>query len=88
MAALALFTGVHAHLTAGPFKERMVSMAKVEIFLLRAIIVVSRFFWPALHAAALSSVTQSPRLDRPRTAHAFSPASAHVSPGKRLRRAA
>ena len=63
-------------------------MAKVEVFLLKAIIVVSRFFSPALHAAALSSLAQSPPADPPRKSYAFPPANAQVSPRPRLRRAA
>ena len=63
-------------------------MAKVEVFLLQAIIVVSRFFSPALHAAALSSLAQSPGADRPRKEYAYSPANVQVAPSPRLRRAA
>ena len=63
-------------------------MAKVEIFLLKAIIVVSRLVWPALYAAAVSSLAQIPRSDRPRHAQSFSTARPQVSPSPRLRRAA
>jgi hypothetical protein len=62
-------------------------MAKVEVFLLQAIIVVSRFFSPALHAAALSSLAQT-GTDRPRKEYAFPPANVQVAPSPRLRRAA
>jgi hypothetical protein len=75
-------------MVVGPFKERIVSMAKVEILLLKAIVFVSRFFSPALHAAALSSLAQGPGADRPRKEYAFSPEHGQVSPSSRLRRAA